>query len=540
MTRKKIYKSNKSNKYNKQKKEKKEKKEKKNKTPKKYITRKKLKYKKRKVTTKKTQRGGNLPIFCYENTSVCISLSHHSDEIKDKFVGFENVTQYNKIGQGANGFTTNIQYNISDSGKNLQLSNVLKSSFPSSDEYDNLMYEYLVGTFINKYNKIYPCFVETYGLYQYKGKHTTYCKGCKNKISGDNPCCEDYPTYTEFETEHPISMKYGKYKGSLNEILDHINTEALDLSKIYELLSDYGCNSSDSLAILINNIPSVPFITQCNNLIEENAQFNKNESLYVLFQIYIPLSLLGNKFTHYDLNMSNILLQKLKVNEYIEYNYYVNGEIITFKSQYIAKIIDYGRSYFHDDDDSHINTENIIKLILSNEICVPNKWDEDGDLKERIKTQLIKGDWFENDEKIYELLKPEFPYNIFKLQETSNISADLYLLIEVVYLLNTNFYEILWAKQLFDKIRWDGEYDTKKIMGMEHVIINPEAIQESGEDGKINNIHDAAKFFVDQVKKETNAESNKTYFAGKNKIGTLHIYLDKPMKFVEGTGDTAT
>jgi len=54
-------------------------------------------------------------------------------------------------------------------------------------------------------------------------------------------------------------------------------------------------------------------------------------------------------FTHYDLHSKNILLYELPEGKYIQMNYIdKNGKLVTsFKTIYIPKIIDYGRSFFY-------------------------------------------------------------------------------------------------------------------------------------------------------------------------------------------------
>lgn len=59
----------------------------------------------------------------------------------------------------------------------------------------------------------------------------------------------------------------------------------------------------------------------------------------------MPLATLANTFTHYDLHPSNVLLCEPVLGKY--YKYILNDRtVVEFKSKYIVKIIDYGRSFF--------------------------------------------------------------------------------------------------------------------------------------------------------------------------------------------------
>jgi len=85
-------------------------------------------------------------------------------------------------------------------------------------------------------------------------------------------------------------------------------------------------------------------------------QFNSNPKwglhlFFILLQIYLPLGKLMDNFTHNDLHNGNILLYELPTNEYVEMEYDLeDGSIIKFSTQYIVKIIDYGRCYFKRDN----------------------------------------------------------------------------------------------------------------------------------------------------------------------------------------------
>jgi hypothetical protein len=64
--------------------------------------------------------------------------------------------------------------------------------------------------------------------------------------------------------------------------------------------------------------------------------------------------MLNNVFSHNDINYNNILLEKISDNKYIELHYIFNDNTeIKFKTQYIAKIIDYGNTYYNENDNNN-------------------------------------------------------------------------------------------------------------------------------------------------------------------------------------------
>lgn len=111
------------------------------------------------------------------------------------------------------------------------------------------------------------------------------------------------------------------------------------------------CQHSKHIAILIQHVDK-PMTLQ--SLLEKNTSsaFISFELVYILLQVYYPLACLQDKFTHYDLHMSNVLIYELPKGECVQYSFvdYYTGDTITFKTRFLVKIIDYGRSYFYKDD----------------------------------------------------------------------------------------------------------------------------------------------------------------------------------------------
>jgi len=196
---------------------------------------------------------------------------------------------------------------------------------------DNLMYEYWVGQFVNKHVDQFPCFVETYGLYKFSGR-------------SDN----------DREKKYTLVLNNGVYRGNLlGDFMTRLKRHHLFTMISDQPLSwDDACLYSKYLALLTQHIPITHSIP-ANTLISTNSKtldyanhVLSNDFLYILYQLYMPLSVLAEVFTHYDLHTGNVLLYKPHANKYVEYNYhYADGTIVSFLSPFIVKIIDYGRCY---------------------------------------------------------------------------------------------------------------------------------------------------------------------------------------------------
>ena len=84
------------------------------------------------------------------------------------------------------------------------------------DMPDNLMYEYLVGQYINKLNDIYPCFLQTYDLYVYTNNDTY--ERMKNKQGNTS----DLTNLTMSDKKLNTACIKGKHLALLIEYLPNI------------------------------------------------------------------------------------------------------------------------------------------------------------------------------------------------------------------------------------------------------------------------------------------------------------------------------
>lgn len=162
------------------------------------------------------------------------------------------------------------------------------------------MFEYIVGQYINKQCKLFPCFVETYGIFTYKNNNVwNYIKDSK-------------------------IIENTEIKDSLILLPETITETSMEFS----------CKNSKYLAVLIQHIKDAKTIYKMS----QDPLFLENDIINVLYQIYMPLLNLANTFIHYDLHMSNVLVYEPVKNKYIQYRYLLNdGTIVEFKSSYICQ-----------------------------------------------------------------------------------------------------------------------------------------------------------------------------------------------------------
>jgi len=263
--------------------------------------------------------------FVCNDASLCLTFGKESKIIREFFNGFTSfdyvVSPSRRIGSDSvNGFIYLINYQRD----NYNVSSVLKSS--RKIKADNLVYEYEVGKYINEMSKLYSCFVETYGLFKYNNQVDYNTLSTLRNINDTN-IFKKALTLINDDYEYPDVCT--------NSIDYCILTQHIkDAISLYDFLFQE-CKDIDNL--LLDQIKK-----------ETLLERTKYELLYILFQIYFPLGIMSKNFTHYDLHFGNILLYKLKNNSYIEYNYYLpDGSLASFKSRWVVKIIDYGRSYFN-------------------------------------------------------------------------------------------------------------------------------------------------------------------------------------------------
>jgi hypothetical protein len=416
------------------------------------------------------------------DSGVCMAFGTNRKKILDFFDNFTDfrhiVSPIRAIGKAsANGFVKEIKYE-----KNGYVSfAVLKSS--ANRGADNLVYEYIVGQFINKLAHIYPCFLQTYGLYYYKSE-------AQWKYSRDTANITADTIQASIEPEHQI-YNYGKM-----------------------------CEKSKHAALLIEHVKNAKslgdFIKSQNRAIFHH--FVLYNLAYVLYQVYMPLSQLKNVFNQYDLHLDNILIYEPVRDKYLEYNYHTSqGTIVKFKSPYIVKIIDYGRSYYkYDPVGNNQNPRTIYDNLCREAKCNPC-----------------------GEDMGFSWLEPVLAdYNYFISSSLNNPSHDLRLLFDTYdYYKNSirlNVFtpdeqqSILPLNNMFKKLTFGVG-----IPDPGNKRFGTEPNNTSGLPAKINNVADAEKDLRDMILNNQFMKNiNDSYYDIDDKLGDMHIYSDnRPMRF---------
>jgi hypothetical protein len=460
---------------------------------KKFIT---SKYKKQK------EQSNALNIICADSGQ-CLALGKGTSIITRFFENFRNfkyVTQIKLLASGVNGFVIELKCNK----MNYNSYSILKSS--KSAYSDNLYYEYIVGKEINKhFLKFFPCFLETYQLLKYK-----------------NP--DLFKNFRE---------KYNKTRQDLNDVLEFKQNITLD-----EI-----CLDSKYISILIQHINGGITLDEFMNPTNEFyvSRITK-EILPILFQVYYALSILSDKFTHYDLHEDNILLyQPYKGNNYIHYFYHLpNGDVIDFYSSYIVKIIDYGRSY--------INTQNSISINkLNNEPnCINTEKPNDFSSKgfSYFSDALVKEEYYissliRNKSHDLRLLQRLFELHWKKLHNLPSYKYNLPNIQLFIELLQSVYYEPIVDEDeseivYFGTPEFNGNNTTHPLYRKNKQQYNSTLLPTDIPNTHLEvfNVEHAFNKICDLIQQSTNKTED---FNRYNNVGEIHIYgLDKPIEYKPG------
>jgi hypothetical protein len=400
------------------------------------------------------------------DAGVCLAIGSLALVIKEHFNGFTAFDYVDapikKIGEeSANGFINQINY----THRGYKACALLKSS--KTEDSDNLLYEYVVGQYINRMNKHYPCFLETYGYYMYLNE----------------------ATWIEMQT-NPLIQDVSLLKNGL----------LLQKSINY----DDACRESRNLAILIQYFQGIQSLQKMSL----DPTFIQNELMGALFQLYAPLAKMKNTFTHYDLHLENVYLYKPAEGSYIEYHYYISStRAITFKSSYMVKIIDYGRSFFKDEM-TGLNSKTIYEEELCDNAMECNEPEEvTGECGSKVGFSWLKK-------------LSATPLNSFYISsQKRNMSHDLLPLTRIAENHTTDNQLTPELNALVKKVIYTSYFGTAEIVdrGYPHAIYN---------------VQDAADSIADYLMSNKFVKQNEMVYTGKEKLGDLHIYTDgKPMRF---------
>lgn len=418
------------------------------------------------------------------DSGVCLAYGRESTKIKDFFDGFSTfkyaTDPIKMIGKpSANGFIQQIKYER----ENYTAYALIKSS--AEKDSDNLLYEYIVGQYVNKQNQFFPCFLETYEIFLYF--NDAMWQMAKDK------------KMTRAELRRKLS--------TLDEVIAHSRAKYPDVNR-YEA----ACIHSKRLCILIQNFNNVESM---QDLVKDNKHssfFMTNILVGILFQIYGPLGALEDEFSHQDFHGHNSLCYVPRNGHYTTFIYhFADGSTVTFNSEYTVKIIDYGRCFFNDTE-SGINSEKVFQTICNEPMCNKNHAKCGDNAGFNILAESVPADFYG--------IAPRF----------RNKSIDLRTLVNIWNIPGKN----------------TGSHpEIRTIMGRLLPFIQPYeyGVLENPQSGvtdittffdlnphnsqRINTVNDAAIALAAITKMSYFAAEAASYYASLTKLGDLHIYLDR-------------
>ena len=274
-----------------------------------------------------------------KNSNQCLAIGQYNSMINTYFKNFRDFAMIDPsatsiLSKGQNGVV--IDYKFVNGGYSAHA--LMKASLKR--DADNLYYEWYVGTyFVNRITKLFPAFLETYGMYLDK--------------------------YSIAQHLNPNgTMKSSFNVATANRIIERMTPASTPLAW------GKSCVQNETFRILIQ------YFDKCNTLynMTKTAGF-KSDVYSALFQLYFPLSVLGKFFTHYDMHSENVLVYKpFEGKKYITFVYHLaDGRTVTFPCEYIMKIIDYGRSYFNTqwfkDEPNPTNTSLVVNALCQAPEC---------------------------------------------------------------------------------------------------------------------------------------------------------------------------
>ena len=356
---------------------------------------------------------------CSHNFDYCFLIGSEQKtlDIYMKYKYFFFLIQAERIGTPSrNGFNYLLHYSRElHNNKTVHSTCVLKS--PMHTNSDNLLYEYVVGKFLNdRLSKTCPFFVYTHALYMCENPHIRDTMERSIRV----PC--------EFIKDNLTLLSY---ESDTTSVLQQSYDDPLSLSLLIEGVSN-GINLS---AMLQDDI------------------FYRTDLVPVLLQIYSTLHKYKDEFTHYDLHAGNVLLTGIH-DSYFEYTFRQSG--LVMNSRYLVKIIDYGTAYTSISEHFISSLCEAVPQLQSKRLCDRTSLDE---------TDLNGYDW--------STVEPENSHTQTKIVSVNNnISTDLKLLNIILKKTYVSTVPQLYAFR--NKIVYEGEFVTTEIKtdGYPHRINN--------------------------------------------------------------------
>lgn len=435
--------------------------------------------------TKFKRKAVYLNTIC-SNSGFCLALGKEEKNISEffnNFVTFEYaISPVKTIGTvSVNGFIKEVIYQRAK----YKSCAILKSQRAATA--DALFYEYLAGMYMNTILNRFPNFVKTYGLLKYHNEADL------------NKCMQT------------ASLSVQEFKKLLSPV-ENINLKTPDLATLT-------CNPTNHLnCLLIEHIDQPKTIKDLMNIGNRpiTSEYDRHtlqyEIMYVLYQVYFALYCLRDSFTHFDLHSDNILLYMPNNRGYIKYHYHTGRGIFVFYSQYLPKIIDYGRSFYKYDNTN--NSDQIYKQLCTTPQC------NDGN---KHCGTIYGHSWFG-------------PNIYFMNKAKNNVSHDLRYANSVKVLtekwtqdtINQEAYNLY---QVLQKVKYGVGVTnpTKKKFGTKEVLGDKYTANKK----TINNILEMKNALELLMMPLIPTDTYYTIPAlGFVKLGDLHIYEDRPMDFI--------
>jgi hypothetical protein len=441
-------------------------------------------------------------MICGE-TNECINFGINRRVDFLLFDSFEKNKQYvteevEPLGEGNNSIVVSVDFEkeISDEYPDKILFNTVLKKGIKTDS-DSLVYEYIAGKyFINEVSNYYPNFVLTYDL-----------------LTAD----KESKYYNQLVREKKVDKNV---MSSLRSIKDENDSKG---QPMLDKLIKNSCVNNIDILLLIQRFKNAKtfqefFIEQLNN-----TAFNKFALPILMYQVYFPLSQICDKFTHYDLHTSNVLIYQLPTDKYIKIKYHTNNTVITLMTQHIPKIIDYGRCFF--DESNTLNSMNIKKILCSvNECNTRGNYDyDDDDDEDEVCGNNHGYTFFEYDP---HTMKP-YSDDYYISSPLRNISHDLIFANYIKMQYNTTKANRV-LEEILDKIYYKVQYGT------------PERASERGSRKRIYNVIDMKEELEEKIIGTHGFQALlETVYSKMGCIGTLHIYekMTRKMEFIPGCGE---
>lgn len=422
--------------------------------------------------TESKRRSVFLNIVC-SDSGVCVAFGKEINKIKKHFEDFSNfnlLTRLNRKGtMSSNGFISELTFEKSGYIANAILKSTKTVSYGSAD---SLLYEAIVGFFLNKMSLIYPCFIETYGLYKYNPSTYSYLESNTGIID-------------------PNLISSDKNSLVKHQIDDYLMSNICEPDNIH-------------YSVLIQNLTNAKTLRE---MLLNDPSFLDEDLMCVLAQVYLPLADMCDFFTHYDLHLDNILLYEPVPGKCIDFFYALDLDEVMFKCKYIVKIIDYGRSFFFDSSNPSLSSININDILIRLG-CDP----------------ILSGFQYFG--------KPDYA-SYYISSYTRNMSHDLRALNDIKSYKNLKSNKTKKVKTLSERLSANYTLNNffnalhyKRTYGTKEVTLS--------EPGIIQNVKDAAAYIVDIINSNEFQLENNSYYNSVPILGELSIdlYEKTPTGFI--------